>query len=210
MSETEDPYDQQPSYGRLPGSGRQPSYGSRSGRGVRPRARTTIGGPRRLSLSRPTKMVLASLVVLAAIAFGALFIASGKSSPNAVNNSIALRKVEVANNALTKNSQGFQSGVQACNGQLPCVTGFLRSQAKYLATFDTQIEGISLTGRAKTDAAGLVSADNAAVQALSQLAAAKTNTQYVNVVNTSSLTQDQRDAAAEYAKLVRDLGGATA
>lgn len=198
MSETEDPYDQ------------QPSYGPRSGRGQRPRARTTIGGPWRLSLSRPAKMVLASLVVLAAIAFGALFIATSKSGPTAAINPIALRKVEIANSALTKNSRSFQSGVQACGGQLPCVTGFLRSQAKNLATFDTQIEGVSLTGQAKTDAARLVAADGAAVQALSQLAAAKTNTQYVNVVSTSSLTQDQKDAAADYSKLVRDLGGVTA
>jgi len=44
---------------------------------------------------------------------------------------------------------------------------------------------------------------------MNQLAEAKSNVQYTTVVRTNSLQQDLKEAEADYAKLVKDLGGIT-
>ena len=163
----------------------------------------------RLQLSRAAKSLLTAMLVLGAIAFGVQFIANTRSTAHSVNNARALRHVEAANSVLTKNSEAFTSAIQTCDGQLSCVTSLLRMQAQYLQAFNGQINGVSLNGQAASDAARLVSADNVTVQALNQLARATNNAQYMHIVRTNSLQQDLKIAEADYAQLVRDLGGVT-
>jgi len=156
------------------------------------------------------RKIIVAFLAIAAVAVGGLLLASALTRGNSsFNKARALRQVEVADEALTKSSQRFQSAVQTCSGQLPCVTALLRTQAQNLATFNSQIEGISLTGQAASDRAALVAQDNAALQEMNQLAGAKSNVQYTTVVRTNSLQQDLKEAEADYAKLVKDLGGIT-
>jgi len=168
---------------------------------------TATDDPWRLSLSSAGKNVLTTMVVLGALAFVAAVTANLVNTSNTVNNAIALSQVQQANTALTKGSQGIPTAIRACNGQLACVTGLIRKEAGYLETFDSQIQGLSLTGQAATDAATLVSDDKAAVADLNQLAAATSNAQYLNIASSSTLQQDLNSASADYSKLVRDLGG---
>ncbi|HSR86286.1 MAG TPA: hypothetical protein VLM11_19065 [Streptosporangiaceae bacterium] len=205
MSKTSDPRGQ-----NWPGGG----YGPPSGHLAAARA-TALDFRSRRGRSRPRKPSAArknvvAFLAIAAVAVGGLLLANALTRGNSsFNKALALRQVEVADEALTKSSEGFQSAVQACSGQLPCVTGLLRTQAQNLATFNNQIEGISLTRQAASDRAALVPQDNAALQEMNQLTAAKSNVQYMTVVRTNSLQQDLKNAEADYAKLVKDLGGIT-
>jgi hypothetical protein len=156
------------------------------------------------------RKIIVAFLAIAAVAVGGLLLANALTRGNSsFNKALALRQVEVADEALTNSSQRFQSAVQTCSGQLPCVTALLRTQTRNLATFNNQIEGISLTGQAASDRAALVAQDNAALQEMNQLAGAKSNVQYTTVVRTNSLQQDLKEAEADYAKLIKDLGGIT-
>lgn len=162
-----------------------------------------------LRLTGTAKTVLTALLVLAFTAIGTEFLTSCSSARHGNNDALALRRIEAANNILTKNSEGFQSAIQGCSAQLGCVSDQLKMQASHLDEFDAQIKAISLSGQAAADAARLVAAGNAEVQELDRLATATSNAAYMTIVKTNSIEQDQNNAAADYAKLVRDLGGVT-
>jgi hypothetical protein len=167
--------------------------------------------PFRLPLSSAAKKALAAVVVAGAIAIGVVIIGILVSGPATVNSATALAQVKQAGSVLARSLRGFQPAIRNCKGQLGCVTGLVRSEANDVATFNSQIRRISLSGSAATDAATLISADDATLRDLDQLAAATSNVQYLNVATakTATFQQDVNNAAAAYAKLVKDLGGIT-
>ena len=161
----------------------------------------------RPSLSGAATKVLAMLLVVAVIAVGAVVIGNLVSGNTIPNTATALAQVKQADSGLARSLGNFQPAVKKCGGQLGCVTSLVRTEAKHLETFNSQIHRISLTGKAAADAAALVAADNAMLQDLDKLGAATSNVQYLNVAKTASLQQDVNTAGAAFAKLVKDLGG---
>jgi hypothetical protein len=162
------------------------------------------------NLRRPssaTKKVIAMLGVVGIIAVGAVVIGNLVSGHNAPNPAAALARIKQADSVLARSLGNFPSAVRKCGGQLGCVTGLVRTEAKAMETFNSQVHRISLSGKAATDAAALIAADNAVLQDLDRLGAATSNVQYLNVAKTHNLQQDVNTAGAAFAKLVKDLGG---
>jgi len=174
-----------------------------------PNEMTTDAGWR-LQLSSEAKAMVTVFVVLGALAYGGSVIVDAVTSSNTINNAVALGQVEQADRVLNKSSQGFQSAVQACGNDLSCATGQLAKEAGRLQTFDSQINAIGLTGQAATDAATLVSADQAVERDFNQLAAATSASQYVSILHGMNLQQDLSKTGAAYSKVISDLSGTRA
>jgi hypothetical protein len=144
-------------------------------------------------------------VIAGIILFAGQFVRGFVTGQTAFNNGVALNQVEQANNALTRSSGNIPAALQACSGQLSCVTALLRKETKALETFNSEIKAISMSSPAAGAAARLLSDNSAAVRDLNQLASATSNAQYLSIASTSSLQQDLSNATADYGTLVKDL-----
>jgi hypothetical protein len=161
-----------------------------------------------LTLSSAAKSLVTVALVLGVgfiVAYIALIAVLASNSPS-VTNALALARVEQANVVLSKSIQTFPSAVQACNGQLSCVTALDRKLGTSLGTFAGTINSIGLSGAASSAATRVVSDSNAAAQDLGQLGAATSVSEYQSTAANGHLQQDLNNLSADYTTLTKDLG----
>ena len=166
-------------------------------------------GAWRLPLSSAAKglvTVCLAVGVLVTVGYVILITTVGKNAANTANNVVALTEVEQANRVLAKSIATFPTVVQACNGQLDCVTALDRKLGASLETFSGAIKSISMSGSASSAAASLISDTNAAARDLNQLGSATSVAQYQSYATNGSLQQDLNNVSADYVTLAKDLG----
>ena len=165
--------------------------------------------PWRLSLSSAAKALVTVSIVIGVIGLASyviLIATLGTSAAHNVNNAVALTQIEQANSALGNSMESFPTAVQACSGQLTCVTGLDSKLGASLQTFANSIKSVQLSGSASAAAASLVSDLDAAAKDLDQLGSATTVTQYQSYANSGNLQHDLDSVSTDYLKLAKDLG----
>jgi hypothetical protein len=186
----------------------EPGLGAESGVEAGQRSGATDAGWQ-LALSGAAKaLVTVALVLGAAVAVGYVILIARLPRPAADNpaNQYALSQVAQANSVLGKSITNFPTAVQACGGQLTCVTALDLKLGNSLATFAGAVEALRLSGAAAAAAADVVSYASAAGQDLSKLGSATSVAQYQDYAGHSTLQQDLNHLSASYAHLIADLG----
>jgi Domain of unknown function (DUF4389) len=190
-----------------PGVATEPGFAG--GAQIGQEAQATADSAWRLPLSSAAKTLVTVAAVVGVVviaAYAVVFALIGRTTATNVNDAVSLARVEQANNVLGKSMQSFPSAVQACGGQLTCVTALDRHLGTSLQAFASAISGIGLSGSASSAAASLVSDTNAAARDLTQLGSATSVGQYQSVASAGSLQQDLDNVSADYVRLAKDLG----
>jgi Domain of unknown function (DUF4389) len=99
----------------------------------------------------------------------------------------------------------YPSGVQACRGELDCVTGLDRKLAATLDTFAVQLQIISMPSQAATANASLITAVSSTAASFARLGSATSAGQYTSIARSSGVQQAGDRVEAAYDNLVSAL-----
>lgn len=162
-----------------------------------------------LALSGGAKvLVTLALVLGVAAAVGAVIlgVTVPRSLADTAANRAALTQADRANYVLGKSMTSFPAAVQACAGQLECVTPLDLKLGRSLETFARSIKALRLSGLAATQAAGVGVDASAAAKDLNQLGSATSVAEYQHYASNNTLQQDLNHLSEDYAGLTVDLG----
>jgi hypothetical protein len=163
----------------------------------------------RLALSGGAKaLVTIALVLGVAAAAGSVIlgVTLSRSIADKATNRAALTQADQANHVLGTSMTRFPAAVQACGGQLECVTALDLKLGRSLETFANSIKALRVSGSAATQAAGVVVAASAAAKDLNQLGSATSVAEYQQDASNNTLQQDLNHLSEDYASLVAALG----
>lgn len=169
-----------------------------------------VADPWRLTLTEGARrLVIVFLVlgVLAWIGYGVGIGIAVSSNVGNVTNAVALNSTERAYTALVHKVDQFPGKVQACGGELSCVTGLDRQLAGEIKDFGGSVQSAGFSGSAVPDATAVVNDANAVAGSLDQLGSATSVAQYQSIGNSSPLEQQLNQLDGDVRKLVSDLGG---
>lgn len=158
------------------------------------------------------KRLLTAFIVLGVI-FGAGYgagVVRLASSEGARNNNIqtaqnALDQVNASYLTLASNLTGWENGVQACNGNLTCVTGQDAKAAGYFNAFDSRLSSLPVPPNSAADATRLGQVGAATAHDLTQLSKVTTGAQYQSVITSTGLQATLNDFDSAYNAFVRAL-----
>jgi Domain of unknown function (DUF4389) len=162
-----------------------------------------------LALSAAAKALVTVALLLGAAAvvgYGILGVTLPRSIAHKATNLYALTRVAHANSVLGTSMRKFPAAVQACGGQLTCVTALDVKLGRSLATFAGSVRALRVTGSAAGEAVTVVSAASVAAHDLNRLGSATSVAQYQAYARNDTLQQDLNDLSTDYARLVADLG----
>ncbi|HTA10924.1 MAG TPA: DUF4389 domain-containing protein [Streptosporangiaceae bacterium] len=163
----------------------------------------------RLALSGGAKaLVTIALVLGIAAAAGSVIlgVTLSRSIADKAANRAALTQADQANHVLGTSMTSFPAAVQACGGQLECVTPLDRKLGRSLETFANSIKALGVSGSAATPAASVVVDASAAAKDLNQLGSATSVAEYQQYASNNTLQQDLNHLSEDYASLVAALG----
>jgi hypothetical protein len=162
-----------------------------------------------LALSGGAKaLVTLALVLGLAVAAGSVIlgVTLSRSIADTAANHAALTQADQGNHVLGTSMTRFPAAVQACGGQLECVTPLDLKLGRSLETFANSIKALRLTGSAATRAASVVIAASAAAKDLTQLGSATSVAEYQHYASNNTLQQDLNHLSEDYASLIVALG----
>jgi len=191
---TQQPGYAQPGYGQQP----QPEYAP-------PPAATGLASWWLVLSSRAKALVTIFLVlgVLFAAAEGALEAAVTSNTVTAAQASSQLQAAAVPVNSVLSS---YSAKVDACNGQLSCVTAADRTVSDTYSTFATQVRSISMpNAQTSADAESLASSASHVASIFASLGAATSVTQYQNIANSSGVQQAVSQVSQDYTTLANHL-----
>jgi Domain of unknown function (DUF4389) len=117
----------------------------------------------------------------------------------------ALNSVNASYDTLTKNLTSWESAVQACDGNLTCVTGQDAKAAGFFTTFDNQLTATAMPSNSVAAANRLDQVGNSSAQAFTQLSKVTTASQYQSVVTSTNLQTTLNNFDTDYTALVNAL-----
>jgi hypothetical protein len=123
---------------------------------------------------------------------------NGVSATNATN---ATNQVQANTTPVTDAVNNYSANVQACKGQLACVTQLDRQVAATFNTFAGQLRATKMPSKATAANAALVASVSRAAAIYARLGAVTSATQYINTAKASGLTQALGQVNQDYANL---------
>jgi Domain of unknown function (DUF4389) len=160
-----------------------------------------------LTLSSAAKSLVTVALVLGVIGLVGYSVGIGVAVSHSagVSNAFALVKVEQANSELSTTIDSFPSAVNACNGQLTCVTAQDRKLGAALQTFVGTLKSITFSSSASAAATTLISDTNTAAQDLIELGGATSVSQYQSLVASGHVQQVLDNLSTDYNTLLTNL-----
>ena len=216
-------YGAQPGYGPQPGYAAQPGYGPQPGYAAQPPgyaaqpgyaqagygtpgAGTAGGLSWRLVLSATARKLMILFIVLGVVLGAANGVIQGAVLGHGVS---ALRAAEEVSTDVTPVRDvlnNYQTSVQACQGQLNCVTALDRKVAGSLNTFAAQLRGISMPSQAVAANAALAAAVSSTAGIFAKLGTATSASQYNSLLQSSGVQQSVDRLNQAYENLGTALG----
>ena len=151
-------------------------------------------------------IVLGAMIMIAYVALIAIAIGSaGSGVDNLATAQNALTSVNASYSTLTNQLTSWESAVQACEGNLTCVTGQDAKAAGYFTTFDNQLTATAMPSNSVAAASRLDQVGDSSAQAFTQLSKVTTASQYQSVVTSTHLQATLNNFDSDYTALVNAL-----
>jgi len=146
-------------------------------------------------------VILAAYIAAIAVAVGS----AGSGLGNAATAQTALTSVNASYSTLTNQLTSWEGAVQACDGNLTCVTGQDAKAAGYFTTFDSQLKATAMPPNSTLAAAQLDQVATQSAQDFTQLSKVTTASQYQSVVTSTNLQTTLNNFDSRYTALVNAL-----
>jgi hypothetical protein len=151
-------------------------------------------------------IVLGAIFYVGVIAYDAtVFSHRASQANNFAKAQNALNSVNASYDTLTNNLTSWQSAIQACDGNLTCVTGQDAKAAGFFTTFDNQLTATAMPSNSVAAASRLDQVGNSSAQAFTQLSRVTTASQYQSVVTSTNLQATLNNFDTDYTALVNAL-----
>jgi Domain of unknown function (DUF4389) len=193
-------YSQEPGYGQQPGYSQEPGYGQQAGYGM-PRVVTGLGSWW-LILSSRAKALVTTFIVLGVLFAAAQGAFEAVFTSNAVTAAQASSQLQADTAPVSSAINNYSANVNACNGQLACVTALDRKVSATFGTFAAQVGSIPMpSGQASSEAEALAASASHVASIFASLGAATSVSQYQDIANSSGVQQAVDQVNQDYVKL---------
>lgn len=145
--------------------------------------------------------LLMSFLVLGVLFSAGCGATAGAAHGNGVSAANATNQVQANTTPVTDAVNNYSANVQACKGQLACVTQLDRQVAATFNTFAEQLRATKMPSKATAANAALVASVSRAAAIYARLGAVTSATQYINTAKASGLTQALDQVNQDYANL---------
>jgi hypothetical protein len=158
-------------------------------------------------LSSRAKVLVTVFLVLGVLFAAGQGVLEAAVSSNAVTAAQASRQLRAAAVPVNNVLGSYSANVDACNGQLSCVTGVDRKVSDAYGTFATQVRSISMPDAQTTaDANSLAASASHVASIFASLGAATSVAQYQHIANSSGVQQAVSQVSQDYTTLANQLG----
>jgi hypothetical protein len=163
-----------------------------------------------LTLSAAARGLVRTFVALGVLSYAAYIIVpiallAAVGTSTIETSGTAISRMNAAYSTLTTNLASWQGALNACDGNLSCVTKQDVAAAAYFTAFDSKLKSTSVPANAATARARLIADTDAAARDYTQLSKATSVAQYQSTLAGSGLQQTEANFTTDYAALVEAL-----
>ena len=155
-----------------------------------------------LVLSSAAKKLVTTFIVLGVVFAAGEGVFEATLGSNVVTAAEASSQLHADAAPVSSAINNYSADVNACNGQLACVTALDRKVSGTFSTFATQVRSIPMpSGQASADAAALAASTSQVAGIFASLGAATSAAQYENIANASGVPQAVSQVNQDYVNL---------
>jgi hypothetical protein len=159
-----------------------------------------------LVLSSSAKTLVTVFLVLGVLFGVGQGVLEAAVTSNAVTAAEASSQLKAAAAPVNSVLSSYSAKVDACNGQLSCVTAVDRNVSDAYSTFATQVRSISMpNAQTSADANNLASSASHVASIFASLGAATSVSQYQNIANSSDVQKAVSQVSQDYTTLANHL-----